>query len=218
MNNKKYLFIGTTAILIGCFLLGIKYFNSAKEEELSFLAQENSEVFIRDHSPRFGNPNAKVFLVEFLDPECESCRAFYPHVKKIIKEHDGKVQLAIRYAPFHGNSKTVIRALEASKLQNKYWESIETLFKYLPNWGSHHNPQVELIYGYLDNIGVDTVKLKEDMKNPAYNEIIRQDMEDLKTLGVRGTPHFFVNGRPLTTFSLDGLKGLIQEEVDKAYN
>ena len=115
MNNKNYLYIGTTALVLGLFLLGAKFYKDSQKDKLSFLAKEQQELFIRDYSPRFGNKDAKVFLIEFLDPECESCRMLYPHVKNLIKEYEGKVQLVVRYAPFHGNSKIAVAALEAAK-------------------------------------------------------------------------------------------------------
>lgn len=218
MSDKNIFYIGATALILGCFLLGIKLYNDSQAKKLSFLAAEQAELFIRDHSPRYGSPDAKVFLIEFLDPECESCRAAYPHVKQLIKDFEGKVQLIVRYAPFHGNSKEAIRALEASKAQGKYWEAMEHLFKTQPRWGSHHNPRIDLIYEFLSDVGVDVVKLKEDMKNPDFDKIIEQDSADLKALGVRKTPTFFVNGRSPSEFSLKALRRLVQEEVDKAYD
>ena len=46
---------------------------------------------IRPHTPTLGPANAKVHLVEFLDPACEGCRAFYPVVKQIIESWGGRI-------------------------------------------------------------------------------------------------------------------------------
>ena len=35
-----------------------------------------------EHSPTPGDPDAPVHIVEFLDPACETCAVFYPHVKR----------------------------------------------------------------------------------------------------------------------------------------
>ena len=157
------------------------------------------------------------FLIEFLDPECESCRAFYPHVKELIKEFEGKVQLVVRYAAFHGNSKIAIRALEAAKKQGKYWEALSLLFERQPEWGSHHHPRIDLIFEFLPSVGLDIKKLKEDMKDPNIDEIIKIDSEDLKTLGVRSTPTFFVNGKTPAGFGYAYLKELINGEIKRVY-
>ena len=90
----------------------------------------------------------------------------YPHVKNLIKEYEGKVQLVVRYAPFHGNSKIAVAALEAAKKQNLYWESLGLLFERQPEWGSHHHPRIDLIFDFLPSIGIDVNQLKLDMRDP----------------------------------------------------
>jgi protein-disulfide isomerase len=217
MNNKNYLYIGSAALLIAFFLLGTKLYKDSQQEKLSFLAQSSAEIFVRDHSPRYGNKDAKVFVIEYLDPECESCRRFYKPVKELLAEYGDKVQLVVRYAPFHGNSRVAIAALEAARKQGKYWEALELLFEKQPEWGSHHNPQVEKIFDYLPELGLDIEKLKADMQDPKIQDIIKQDSEDLRTLDVRGTPTFFVNGKMPSGFGMESLKDLIDQEVNAAY-
>ncbi len=217
MNSKKYFYIGTAALILTLFLVGSKLYMNSKDKELSFLAAENSALFIRDYSPRFGNKDAKVFLIEFLDPECESCRHFYPYIKELLKEFGDKVQLVVRYAAFHGNSKTAIRAIEAARKQGKYWEALSLLFEKQPEWGSHHNPRIELIYDFLAGLGLDMNQLREDMQDSSIDKIISQDTEDLKKLNVKGTPTFFVNGKKPPRFGLSHLREMLKEEVKKAY-
>lgn len=185
------MFSGSLVVLIGLFVFGANNYKNYESKRLGFLARENASLFIRDYSPQYGAGDAKVYLTEFLDPECESCRSFYPEVKNLLKDFEGKVKLVVRYAPFHRNSAMAIKALEASKNQGKYWEALELLFKYQPVWGSHHNPQPDLMFDYLPEIGIDVDKLKSDMKNPEFDKIIAQDLSDLKQLNVRGTPTFF---------------------------
>ncbi|POB14770.1 disulfide bond formation protein DsbA [Halobacteriovorax sp. DA5] len=162
-----------------------------------------------------GPDNAKVVLVEFLDPECESCRAFSPYVKEIMNKYEGKVKLVVRYAAFHKNSAYAISILEAARKQGKYWETLDLLFKSQPAWGNHHNPRPDLIWNYLTTLDLDIDKIKSDMHDPKFMEWIRQDAEDGKALGVRGTPTFFINGKPLERFSYQQLELQIREELNK---
>ena len=216
-SNMKLYAISGLALVALFFATSMLYKNSQKEE-LSFLAKESSEVFIRDYSPRYGDKEARVCLVEFLDPECESCRVFYPQIKSLLKEFDGKVQLIVRYAPFHRNSKIAIRALEAARIQGKYWESLAMLFHYQPYWGNHHNPKPKLIFEYLSKLGLNMDKLRSDMQSPQIEKIIEQDQKDLKTLNVRGTPTFFVNGKTPEKFGIEYLRKAIQEGISKMYD
>ncbi len=216
-NSNIYLYIGVGALMLSAFIIGGSYYKKSQAENYTFLVKESAEIFVRDYSPRYGNKDAKVFLIEFLDPECESCRMFYPAVKKLITEFDGKVQLVVRYAPFHRNSKVAIRALEAARKQGKYWEAMELLFEHQPKWGSHHNPQPQVIFKLLPQIGLDMDKLNLDMKDPEIGKIIEQDTKDLRQLEVRGTPTFFVNGKPLQRFNFQELRSLIRSEVSEQY-
>lgn len=215
MKNKIIIVSIAVLILIAGFFAATKMYKSGESERLDFMAKEDFSKFVPDYAPKLGPSNPEIYLVEFLDPECESCRQFYPYVKMIMQEHEGKIQLVVRYAPFHPNSKYAIQILEAARKQGKYWETLEVLFRHQPEWGSHHNPRPELIWNYLPQLGLDLEKLRDDMKDPAIEAMLEKEMQDLKDLGVRGTPQFFVNGRPLETFGLEPLKELIQSELDK---
>lgn len=214
MKNKNFLIVLSAFFLIVIFIAGIKFYKKYEEKRLGFLAKENASTFVRDYSPTMGSDDAKVYLIEFLDPECESCRNFYPHVKNLMSSYNGKIKLVIRYSPFHKNSRFVIKILEAARKQGKYWEALELVFRYLPDWGNHHNPKPELIWTYLPEIGIDLDKIKKDMSDPKIEKMIEQDIHDGKKLGVRGTPTFFVNGKPLEKFGLRHLKQAIESELN----
>ncbi|OUR94208.1 disulfide bond formation protein DsbA [Halobacteriovorax marinus] len=213
MKNKKVIVGVSVFVMMVVFALAASIYKNQMDKKMSFLASDNVETFIRDYSPTLGSDDAEIHLVEFLDPECESCRMFYPYVKKLMSEYPGKIKLVVRYMPFHTNSKFVIKILEASRKQGKYWEALETLFKYQPKWGSHHNPRPELVWTFLPEVGVDVEQIKRDMNDPSFVKIIEQDLADGRTLGVRATPSFFVNGKPLKKFGYSYLKDLIEAEL-----
>lgn len=215
MKNKMIIYIASAVALIGFFVAGSIFYKKSKNESYSFLVDQNFKIFVRDYSPRFGHPDAPVVVVEFLDPECESCRLMYPQVKELLKAFGEKVQLVVRYAPFHQNSMVAIMAIEAARLQGKYWESLELLFEKQPEWGNHHNPKPEMIFTYLPNLNLDMDKLKKDMNNADIQNNIKQDIIDLKELNIRGTPTFFVNGKPLDGFGIQYLREKIQKELQK---
>lgn len=216
MKDKLVYIVIAVVVMIGSFFLGNYIFKQQQSANLALIQQENAELFVRDYSPKMGSSKPKVLLIEFLDPECESCRAFYPFVKDIMKNNMDTVQLVVRYVPFHKNSRFIIKILEATRLQGKYWEALEVLFQFQPQWGNHHNPQPELVWNFLPQIeGLDIQKVKEDMNNPKFEEIINQDYADAQKLAVRGTPTFFVNGKPLKEFGYEPLLKLIKEELHK---
>lgn len=214
MKSQKNIVIISSVALVLSFVLGVFAYNNYQQQKRSFLAQENSEVFVRDYSPKMGAEDPKVFLVEFLDPECESCRRFAPFVKELMSKYKDQVQLVIRYAPFHGNSVFAASILEASREQGKYWEVLDLLFRYQPQWGSHQNPRPELIWTYLPEAGVNVDKLRADMRNPEIENRIKQDIEDGKKIGVKATPSFYINGKALERFGKEPLEKAIKSALD----
>lgn len=214
MKNKTLLVIGSVCFLLGAFILGIKFYKSEQAKDVAVKAETNMNIFVKDYSPKLGSEKAKVVLVEFFDPECESCREFYPYVKMLMDQHQGDIQLVLRYAPFHPNSKFIVKILEASRLQNRYFEALETLYENQPQWASHHDPKPELVWGYLEAAGIDIAKVKEDMNSPEIQKIIDQDIKDGQDLGVRMTPTFFVNGRPLDQFGYEQLGDAVKAALE----
>lgn len=186
----------------------------------SFTSKESSNIdqyLYNDSNLIFGNKNAKVTIVEFFDPACESCRAFYPLVKSQMKQYKGKVNLILRPVAFHNNVGPVVAALEATKMQGKYWDAVRTTLQYQGRWAINHTANVDLLYPYLQDIGVDITKLKIDLKNPVIAKNMAKDAQDAKTLRVLKTPTFYVNGQQLKKFGAQPFKTLIEKAVEKAY-
>lgn len=183
----------------------------------------NSEALVRDDSYTLGSADAKITIVEFFDPECESCAAFSPIMKKILKEYDGKVRLVSRYMPLHPNSLSAATFLEAAGEQGKYRQAMEKLFEKQPEWGTKHGPQpsaapadiTTLFKKYAGELGLDMKKMNVAYTENRFAEKIQRDKRDGESLGVRQTPTIFVNGRQLAQLSEAALKYLIDEELKK---
>lgn len=214
----KYVLVGLTCVLLVlAFIGGSSYYKGQQAEKYGFMAEKNAELFVRDHSPTLGSDDAKVFIVEFMDPACETCAAFEPFIKEIMAANPGKIKLVLRYAPFHDGADTFVKILEAARMQGKYWETLEVMFKSQGIWASHHNYQPEKLWNFLPQAGLDIERIKKDMHDPAIAKILEQDMADVKTLNVQKTPGYFVNGKPLQQFGYKQLYRLIKAELDAQY-
>ena len=215
--KKPYIVIFSGLFLILIFVFGNLLYDSLQSKKLSFLAREDASTFVREHSQTLGEEDARVYLVEFLDPACETCREFHPYIKNLMAANPGKIKLVIRYAPFHAGADYFVKILEAAKTQGKYWETLEVMFKSQPYWADHHNPRPEVIWTHLPSVGLDIDRIRKDMRDPEIAKIIEQDLADAKTLNVRKTPGYFVNGKPLRTFGFTQLRELVEAEIDKMY-
>ena len=215
---KTHIIFGITAlVLIIAFMFGSSYYKGKQAEKIGFMAQENAELFVRDHSQTLGSDDAKVYLVEFMDPACETCAAFSSFVKQMVVDNPGKIKLVLRYAPFHEGADFPVKVLEAAKKQGKYWETLNVMYKSQPYWTRHHVVHPDKIWQFLPQAGVNVEQIRKDMNDPAIVKLIDQDLADAKTLNVRKTPGFFVNGKPLQTFGSKQLLQLVQSELDANY-
>jgi len=216
---KKYVIFGASSLaLVLIFIFAASYYRGQKAEKIAFMAKEQGSVFIRDHSPMLGSPEAKVTIVEFMDPACETCAAFSAFVKQIMSANEGRINLVLRYAPFHDNADYFVKILEAARKQGKYWETLDAMYKSQQYWASHHNPQPDKVWQFIPQAGVDVELIKKDMNDPAIARIIEQDLADAKTLDVQKTPGFFVNGKPLQVFGYEQLSELIKSEYIAQYS
>lgn len=216
MNSKKITVISLVTIAVVAFLVGINVYQRSVQNAQADKVSQFESSLVRAHSPILGPKDAPVTIVEFFDPACETCRAFYPFVKDLMKKYPDDVRLVIRYAPFHKGSDQVVKLLEAAKRQDKYLPVLEMVLAAQPAWADHSNPNVELAYQAAAQAGLDIKKALMDAQDPAIDGLLQQDIQDLMALEVTKTPTFFVNGKGLPQFGSEELAALVAEEVAKS--
>lgn len=215
--KPKHLVIFSAIFLLLAFAAGALLYKSSQSDAALQAYQRDKSTFIRANAPTQGNPAAKVDIVEFLDPACETCKEFYPFVKKLMAAHPDKIRLYVRYAPFHTGSESVVKILEAAHMQGKFFQTLEAVFASQASWAPNHRPQPDMVWNYIGNVGLDIARLRQDMSTPEMDKIIQQDIAAANKLNVKATPEFFVNGRPLPSFGFNQLKDLVDEAVSAAY-
>ena len=170
-----------------------------------------------EHAPTLGDPDAKVHIVEYLDPACGTCAVFYPMVKRWMAEAPDKLRLSVRHIAFHRGADFAVKALEASRNQDKYWETLEALLRSQQSWVTNHVVQQDRVIPAIADVGLDIDRLLADMRSAEVLERIERDKQDAITLEISATPTYFVNGRPLPSFGQQQLLDLVRDELDKAY-
>ena len=216
MNAKKFTVIGLVAIVALFFYLGMNAYQKRVQTAQEVQVKAEQTRLVRMHSPVFGPQGAPVTIVEFFDPACETCRAFYPIVKNLMAQYPNDVRLVIRYAPFHQGSDRVVKLLESSKSQGKYQTVLEAVLAAQPAWADHGQPNIEIAFKVAEQAGLDLVKAQQDIEKSTMPALLQQYIEDLTALQVTKTPTFFVNGRSLPSFGPDQLAALVAEEVARA--
>lgn len=173
-----------------------------------------SDSLVRDHSPIIGPADARVTIVEFFDPSCEACRAFYPIVKQILAQFPKDVRLVLRYTPLHEGSDEAVRILDAARRQGKFEPVLETLLEHQPEWAVHGAPDLEKAWAFAGDAGLDVAQARRAATSPEIDAVLKQDIADVQANGVQRTPSFFVNGKTLTKFGPQELYDLVRSEVE----
>ena len=210
-----------TVFVIIALIIGTSYYRSSVQSERR--PTTVNSALVREDSATLGAADAPVIIVEFYDPECESCSAFNPTVKKMLKDYNGKVRLVARYMPLHPNSLLAASFTEAAGEQGKYWQMQEMLFQRQAEWGERHGapaaaqpPNVPALFEkYALELGLDIEKINRAVQENRYAAKLARDKKDGQSLGVRQTPTIFVNGRQLARLQEASLKALIDEELKK---
>jgi protein-disulfide isomerase len=214
--SKRNIIIALAAVvLLATAAAAVYYVTHQQRSDVG--SPRNQAALESAHSPKFGSLRAKVHIVEFFDPACETCATFFPYVKKMLDEHPGQIRVSVRHVPFHKGADQVVRMLEAARNQDKYLQTLQALYAAQGQWAVHHQAQPDVAWQVISGVGLDLDRLKADMNSPEVSRRMAQDMDDARTLGVTATPEFFVNSRPLPNFGLDELVNLVNEELRRSY-
>ena len=214
--TRKILILSTIAAAVALFAIGASF---ALRPEASVAATsvpvEQQDRLVRPYSPILGREDAPVTIVEFLDPACEACRAFYPVVEEILADNPDEVRVVLRYTPFHGEaSEVAIKVLEAARLQGVFVPVLEALFEEQRNWATHGAPAADLIMEIAGTAGLDVAAAADQIRSPDIVGVLNQDRADVEAVGVKGTPTFFVNGKALEDFGAEQLRALVRAEIE----
>ncbi len=145
-------------------------------------------------APARGNAKAKLAIVEFSDFQCPFCQRVGPTLDQIEREYGDKVRIVFKHLPLgmHPNAPAAHAAAEAAHRQGKFWQMHDLIF------GDQASMSPEKYVEYAKQLGLDIDRFQRDVASADVKSRIDTDTQEAATLGVSGTPSFFVNGRFLS--------------------
>lgn len=172
------------------------------------------EITVTEQDHVRGTVGGKVTLVEFGDLQCPACAAYEPIVRQVTADNAGTLQFVFKHFPLtqiHPNALLSAKATEAAALQGKFWEMHDILYDKQTEWSGTLNAR-DLMVGYAGTLGLDTAKFTEDLSNKSIEEKIIAEYREGVSLGVQGTPTFFVNGKKIENpSSVEAFNAIIKE-------
>lgn len=157
------------------------------------------EVTVTEQDHIRGASAGKVTLVEFGDFQCPACAAYEPIVREVTAANSDNLKVVFKHFPLvqiHSNALLSAKASEAAGLQGKFWEMHDMLYDKQGEWANNLNSR-DIFTGYAQALGLDVKKFAEDVDSQQIQDKILSEYREGVSLGVQGTPTFFVNGKKI---------------------
>lgn len=211
MNGKRFFFWLSFAVILGLIIWGLMAANNRPAPGLNLGTP--AAVTTADHVT--GSANPKVTLIEYGDFECPACSAYAPIVERLITEASSTLRVVFRHFPLpqHVNAMISAQATEAASLQGKFWEMYRVIYANQSDWANLSLADARQAFaGYADDLGLNKQKFAADIDSPAATKFIDDELTEGQSLGINGTPTFFVNGQAIQNpQSYEQFKAVIDE-------
>jgi len=149
-----------------------------------------------------GPADAAITIVEFSDYQCPYCLNYindaYPQIIQNYVE-SGQVQYIFADFPLQQLHPQAIQAAEAARCageQDAYWEMHDQLFAAQNDWAGQPDP-APLFIELGEALDLDTEALQSCLESGRYRSVVLENLAEGQSLGVSGTPTFFINGYPI---------------------
>ena len=129
---------------------------------------------------------------------------------RILKEYPSQVRLVFKDFPldFHALARSAHEAARCAGAAGKYWEYHDRLFAAQPAFSRDD------LIRYAAELGIAREPFVQCLDSRRFRALIETDIQEGLQAGIRGTPTFFVNGRPLAGAApYEAFKELIEEAL-----
>ena len=208
-------------IIAGALVAGALYFNkgnggsgnpnnlAVKDNNAVETTKENNVKAVSSADHIRGNPNAKVKVIEFSDPECPFCKRFHKTMNQIIDEYgkSGQVAWVYRHFPLdaiHSKARKESEALECANEQGgsaKFWAYLDRLFEVTPSNDGLDLAELPKIAEYS---GLDKTRFNQCLESGKYAKRVADDLADGLKSGAQGTPYNVVVAANGKKFIING--------------
>jgi protein-disulfide isomerase len=141
-----------------------------------------------------GPKDAPVTIVEFSDFQCPFCKTATTTIKQVLDKYPGKVRLVFRDYPLASIHPQAPKAHEAARCaadQAKFWEYHDVLFERSPKLS------VPELKRYAQDLKLDATPFDQCLDSGKYTAEVDKDFQEGASLGITGTPSFFINGKQI---------------------
>jgi protein-disulfide isomerase len=160
--------------------------------------------------PARGPADAPIHIVEFSDFQCPFCLRANPTIARVLATYGDRIRFVYRHYPLpnHPDARPAAEASACAAEQDKFWPYHDRLFA---------NPSkltATDLKQHAAELGLDVTKFNACVDTRKYQKEVDADIAAAETVGVTGTPAFFINGRALSGAQpFEAFKRIIDEEL-----
>lgn len=179
--------------MISCLIAVLLLSGSAVAQRTT---REDLVNYLAKDGPSKGSDKAPVTLIEFSDFQCSFCRKFWQTTLPLIEKKyikTGKVKFVYRHFAIQGKHSTAAaQAAECAGKQGKFWLYHDKLFA---SAGSSLAFTEGKLRGYAQELKLKSKDFNQCLQSAKYLKKVERETDVAASLGARGTPTFFLNGR-----------------------
>lgn len=165
----------------------------------------------RPPHPR-SNVSASVLVEEFIDLQCEACRAAQTRIiQPMLEQYGSRIRYEVKYFPIYPHHQYAFVAAEAAECaadQGKFWEFEEM------NYEHQDEMSKKALREWASVLQLDMDLFDRCVKSGIKNATVKADQEKGISRGVQGTPTFFVNGKQVES-RIDAIGAAIEEASNR---
>jgi protein-disulfide isomerase len=162
-------------------------------------------------SPVEGPADAPITIVDWSDYACGFCNRVQDTLDRLDRLYPGLIRWVHRALPLDDDNTVAAEAVRAAAAQGKFRPMHDRLYGL---HGQVDRADVELL---ARELGLDMIRFRADLDAGTYRSTLARDLADAKSLGVSGTPMFFINGRPVHGAQpLRVFATIVDEELERA--
>ena len=148
-----------------------------------------------------GPASAPILVIEFLDPNCNHCKAVHPHIKRLAQAYPDSVRIVFKPVPIVGgptHSLNEIAALYYANQHGVFEQMLDLVFEFQsPATGL----SVDRLSEFADDLGLDEGDFRRALSDRKFAQFTVQTRRIFEGMGFSGVPTVVINDRKVTSAS-----------------
>ena len=136
-------------------------------------------------------------------------------MEDLLKKYPNDLRIVVKQFPlsFHKQARKASQYVIAAERQGKYKEMSNKIFENYRGLKSNEDLPLQ----YAQELGLDMVQFEQDMKDPALDEQIEKEMNQMRQSGIPrlSVPKFLINGKEPSGRSIEVWSTMIDAELNK---